>query len=307
VKSFSAKHIFFEAWEITQKQKKSLFWFGFLPAFVSLLIGSILIYIQFILLTNSQLFSDDPKSFVDIFKPMIVWIFSELSIVWIIISILVILFAYFFVPVFSEGAIIAMVKQYKEEGKMDEGWVKGALHFLPLFEFSLIKNSLKPFSIMLEFLFALRMMGTTALIFLQPIFLMVLCFSLLFLFCCSYAPQFIVLKDLSAGASIGKSVKMAILFVRNTFSMLILFLLIELRVIFNVLVILLVPIMAVSIGGLFLHSIIGIFAEIFVALFLLVVASIISGSVLVLGNVAWTLAFLKLSERNEVNQQIQGE
>lgn len=298
MKDFSAKHILAEAWHITYENRKKLFWYGFLPSFFSVGVWLVIIYFQVQLFLNSKVISpENSKTFLEIFEPLFKWLFSPEIPTGAMIAFGIFAFiAAFFLPVFSEGSIVAMTDQYKKEGVMKRGVGKGFLYFLPLFKFSLIKNSLKPFSILFEFFFILRFLGVGALFMLQIIFGVVFFFGILGVFFFMYTAQFIVLEKEEIGTAMIRSLKKVIFFFWETLNLVLLFLLIQIRVIFNVCVVLLLPFVMITVGGLVAHSYFGYIAEGIVAFIVLSIAAILSGTLFVLENVAWTLAHLELRE-----------
>jgi hypothetical protein len=301
VREFSAKHVIAEAWHITQENQKKLFWYGFIPSFFSIAVGVTIVYFQVQLFISSKVISpDDSKTFLEVFSPLMDWLFSpEIPTSTLIIFGVLTFLGAFFLPVFSEGAIVAMTHQYKKEGVMKRGMGKGFIHFLPLFKFSIIKNSFKPFSVIFEFFFVLRFLGTSVISLLEVIFGVIFFLGLLGVFFFTYTAQFIVVERMEVGSAMMKSLKKVVLFFWETMTLILLFLLIEIRVLFNVCVILLLPFVMITIGGLIAHSYFGYIAEGVVAIIVLSIAATLSGTLFILGNVAWTIAHLELKEIQE--------
>lgn len=298
VAEFSAKRILAKAWNITHAQRGKLFWYGFWPSFVSITVGVAIVYFQTELFLNSQIFNaHHHKGFLELLAPIWIWMRSpQIPTGMVIASILLIFISSFLVPVFCQGAVIGMTQQYQKDGTMQRGIGRGFIHFLPLFQFSLLKSSLQPFSIGIEFLFFLRFLGIGALFLLEIIFGIWIVFGIFGLFFFTFTPQFIVTENSEPTSAMMQSLKKVFLFFPETFSLIMFFIFIELRVVFNVLVILLLPTVFVSMGGLIAHNYIGYFAEGGVAFIVLTISAILSGTLFVLGNVAWTLAYLELKQ-----------
>ena len=297
---FSAKKTLAEAWKITQLNKRHLFWYGFLPSFFAMGVGAVIIMIQAILLKNSSLFLENKEeviSVVGLLKPVWNWILSpEVPTETAIITIVTVFLLAYMLPVFCEGAIILMTKNRGEDDEMGSGFGKGMSCFLPMFEFSLMQNTIKPYSMFLEFLFIARILGKQAIPFLKPLFFIIVILGSIALFFFTFAAQFIALKKQNMGDSVLSSLKFVSRFFSETMKVLVLFIFIELRTLFNVLVIFLIPFVLFSMGGIIAEGLFGIIAQIFVGFVILSLAASISGVLFVYKNVAWTLVFLRLQE-----------
>ncbi len=300
---FHAKQTLADAWEITQSNKKHLFWFGFLPSFFSIGVGAIIVYFQAILLKNSSLFTDhDSMSIIEVFRPIWHWVMLPETPTQTVITISVIVFLLaYMLPVFCEGAIILMTKNRDSSNQMGSGFGKGMSVFLPMFEFSLLQQGIRPYSMFLEFLFIARILGKEAIPVLKPIFFVIVVLGTIALFFFSFVSQFIALSKENVGDATISSLKFVARFFSETMKMVLLFIFIELRTLFNVLIIFLIPAILISIGGLIANSLFGIIAQIILGVGLLSFASSISGVLFVYKNVAWTLAFqhLKLIKERE--------
>lgn len=300
---FEAKKTLADAWEITNQNKKYLFWYGFIPSFFVIGVGAVLIYFQVILFQNSSFFTKDTKGMLDIIKPIWEWtLSSEISKTTILLTIIAVFVSSYILPVFSEGAIIMMTKNKDENNRMHNGFGKGLSCFLPLFEFSMLQNTIKPYSIAFEFLFFLRMFGKGSEVFLKPIFFIVITLGSIALFFFSFVRQYIALKKEQVGDAILSSLKLVSRFFLETFKILLLLLFIEIRTLFNVLIIFLLPFVLISIGGIWAEGIIGSIAQGVIGLLLLSLASSISGILFVYKNIAWTLTFLQLTSIKELEE-----
>lgn len=297
---FSAKKTLAEAWKITQQNKRHLFWYGFLPSFFAMGVGAVVIYIQAILLKNSSFFVADKEktmSVLDVVKPVWEWIMSpEVPTQIAIITMIAVFLLAYMLPVFCEGAIILMTKNRNAEDEMGSGFGKGMSCFLPMFEFSLMQNTIKPYSMFLEFLFIARILGKQSIPFLKPLFFIIVILGSIALFFFTFVAQFIALKKQTMGDATLSSLKFVARFFSETMKVLVLFIFIELRTIFNVLVIFLIPFVIFSMGGIIAEGIFGIIAQVVVGGIILSLAASISGVLFVYKNVAWTLVFLKLQE-----------
>jgi Sec-independent protein secretion pathway component TatC len=101
------------------------------------------------------------------------------------------------------------------------------------------------------------------------------------------------------GDALISSLKFVSRFFLDTIKVLTLLIFIEIRTIFNVLIIFLLPFILVSIGGFLAEGIFGIIAQVTVGLIFLSLAAAISGILFVYKNIAWTLAFLQLRSIKE--------
>lgn len=297
---FSAKKTLAEAWKITQQNKRHLFWYGFLPSFFAIGVGVLIVIIQIILVKNSSFFLESTEkamSIFDIMRPVWHWIMSpEVPTQAAITTIILVFLLAYILPVFCEGAIILMTKNRNENDEMGSGFGKGMSCFLPMFEFSLMQGTIKPYSMFLEFLFIARILGKESVPFLKPLFFIIVILGSIALFFFTFVAQFIALKKEKMGDATLSSLKFVSRFFTETMKVLVLFIFIELRTLFNVLVVFLLPFVLFSMGGIIAEGIFGLIAQVIVGLIILSLAASISGVLFVYKNVAWTLVFLKLQE-----------
>jgi len=297
---FSAKKTLAEAWKITQQNKRHLFWYGFLPSFFAIVVGVLIVIIQIILVKNSSFFLESTEkamSIFDIMRPVWHWIMSpEVPTQAAITTIILVFLLAYILPVFCEGAIILMTKNRNENDEMGSGFGKGMSCFLPMFEFSLMQGTIKPYSMFLEFLFIARILGKESVPFLKPLFFIIVILGSIALFFFTFVAQFIALKKEKMGDATLSSLKFVSRFFTETMKVLVLFIFIELRTLFNVLVVFLLPFVLFSMGGIIAEGIFGLIAQVIVGLIILSLAASISGVLFVYKNVAWTLVFLKLQE-----------
>lgn len=301
-----AKKIVYDAWQITNTQKH-LLKFGFWPSLFSIIVSGVYIFYQFEAFRHSRLFAPEGKDHINfsaIFNYVLGFIQSnaEFSIAFVVLAI-VILIAYFFVPIICSGALVHLISKIYHGEKPKHGLSTGIFRFLPLFEINAVKGTMKPFAFFTEWSFVIRNIGPGYAWLLTPvlIFFSILGACLLFIF--TFTTQFIVLEKAEFAGAIKNSTKMVIKNIFTTFSLFLIFILIELRVLLNIGVILFIPVIIIWITGLFgtllqLQTT-GIFIAATVVFLLIITTAYITGTLFVFGHAIWTLAYLEFQREEQ--------
>ena len=147
--------------------------------------------------------------------------------------------------------------------------------------------------------FAARNLGTGAMNFLLPIFILAAIIGLVLTLLFTYSEFFIVLEKKSVLRAMGRSAKLVILSWKHTFLIVILMAIIGLRIIINILAVLLVPALIFLAAGLLATlalAKIGILIGVIFGLVGLFVASYFTGILHVFAAAVWTFTFLELME-----------
>jgi hypothetical protein len=291
-----------DAWAFTQSSKRLVMWFAFVPAVASTIYGLItFIYYYFILTSKGSsigLAIEVINKIRDIFASY------EFLIPWAIGTL--ILFGIFklFYPTFSTGAIVQYAA-HKRVGK-DIGVAKSFSHglksFLPLFEYHLLMNTFSLTTYITTLFFFYRSLPGSALAILLPIFAICGFIFLILGLLVTYSEMYIIIDKEKVFKAIKKSAGLVVDNWQYTFLVLILLLLISLRMIFNLVIVVILPALIITGVGFFaslqLHIAGYVLAGI-VSLTGLYLAGIIGGNLNVFTNAVWTFTFLELTSQKE--------
>jgi len=297
----SAKEIVAEAWHITILHRSKLFRLGFAPAFFSILVTAWYLFYQVQSFRYSPLFSDGGGDFLFSFLTETWHIINTSNVILILFVgfLIIILLGWFFAPLLCRAAIVHLVARSKTGGEMRRGMMSALLHFFVLFEMAALKHVMEPISFFTEFSFVARHIPN-AISFITPILVFFAVLGMSALFLLSYTNQAIMIREESFIGAITCSARMVLENLGKTFKILILFLLVELRVVMNIFVILALPIIFASITGIFAYLFsdqIGIILAVIILVALIFLAAYISGILFVFSETIWTVAFLELYER----------
>ncbi|MBI5414086.1 hypothetical protein HZA38_01060 [Candidatus Peregrinibacteria bacterium] len=304
----SPKLVIAEAWEITREYKKELFWYGFIPAFFGVIVGTVYISYQIVSFRHFFLGDQDQIQYFQIFQN--VWDYlksGNAPLGFIIAGVIIVLLGYIFSPVLCTGSLIFLIERIKKGEPPEKGVPAGLFSFLYIFEYGAIKNAVSPKTFITESSFMLRNLKTGFFVLISPLlgFFMILGIIALFLF--AYVPQSIVLQKRGLMPSIGKSTRLSCTYFTETLGLFLLFLLIELRILLNIVIILVLPFVVIGITGLFsstLLSGVGITITLIVGLVLITITAMISGTLEIFSTAIWTIAFHTLTGDEEKQTEL---
>lgn len=304
------KRIIQDAWQFTQAHKRLVKWYALFPAILATIAGILFIVYQYMaFVTSEALFAGHTESFLYKIISVYINLFDTSTKLGITVTILLIIaiIMHLFIPVFCQGALIQLIARNRngEPIKVRNGVSHGLLNFLPLFEYSMILRSFTLTSILGEGAFILRNFGWgwfEAL--LVPIILMV-CVSLLLTLFFTYSEYFMVIDKKKVFASMKASTLLVIKHWQHTFLILILMVIIGLRIIFNILVVLIIPGVIIGITAIFVYSAalmkVGVIVGGLVGIFALYVASYFNAIIEVWAKAIWVYSFLELTNQQEID------
>lgn len=297
-----------DAWKYTQKNKKLIFWYGFIPSIFST--GATIIYAlyQFFAMKSSPLFDNAEHSFlydlvtttVDILKN------SGGLLVPIIIAAIIIGIIYLLLPTLCQGAAIQLIARHRNGQPLSVGGALkyGFMSFLKLFEYHLLIKSFGLLAILGEMAFVLRNLGLESFKLFLPIFAIIFVIGLALTLLFTFADLFIVVEDEGVIASIKRSVKMVVMNMQHTFLITVLMMIIGARIILQIVIVLLIPGAIIVAGGYFAASalapIITFGLAGVIGFIALMVAAYLGGVVNIFAYAVWTYAFLDLVEKEEL-------
>ncbi|MBD3328683.1 hypothetical protein GF340_05295 [Candidatus Peregrinibacteria bacterium] len=298
----SIKQIIGEAWEFTQQNKKIINIYALLPAFLTTLIGIIYMIYQYFAFRASPLFENWDESFFE-FLAKIGFSFiqdHQNLIIPFTITALVVGILYLLLPIFCEGAIIELVARKRNNipVRMREGFRFGIIHFLPLFEYSLITKTYNLISMFTWGGFILRYWGWDAFMTMSPVLIVFAIASVILSIIFIYAEYFIVIDNVGVFKSMAKSSILVVTHLEETLLLFILMLIISVRIIIQIIVVLLIPAIVIMISYLLASATVPVVAIAIagvVGLGLLYFASYINGTIHVFAVAVWVFTYLDLT------------
>ena len=297
-----------EAWVLTQENKKLIWWFAFVPSLLSILVGMVYFGYQALSLWNSPYIrkSADGHFLSDLIEKIIALFEAQPGLMVLgVVIVALILLAYLFLPVFTQGALIQLVAHIRAGEKMSvaQGISYGFNRFLALFEYHLFIKTFSLVSILTEVAFAFRILGPEPFRIFGWIFGLVIVVGLILTLLVTYSEYYIVIDKTGVFSSVVKSSGLVIRQWHHTLFMLLLMLIIIIRIALNILVTLLVP--ALVLAPIFLFTSltlvkIGAIIGALVGVVVLYFASYFLGVFHVFAITVWTFTFLDLT-REESN------
>jgi len=293
-----------KAWQITQVHIKKLIWYGFTPAFFSVIVSSVYLTYQYDAFRHSVLFESTGDR--DVFGTVkIVLSLVEghpiLSVIAIILAVIIVL-GYFLTPSIFKGILIDALMKIKRYESIEGSVEVGVRHFFPMFEFGLVTGAFSITTLFTESSFILRWWGENIFFVILPILLFIAMAGLIITFLFTYSEYYIVLKDEGMTKSLMESTVLVIANLKQTILVFVLMMLIGVRVILNVLLVLLIP-MLVVIGSSYMATVFfSTFGFIVIGIFgfvILIISSYLLGLFHIFATAVWVLTFAELTERGK--------
>ncbi|MBN2306607.1 hypothetical protein JXD20_01355 [Candidatus Peregrinibacteria bacterium] len=301
-----------KAWQITQVHLKKLIWYGFTPAFFGVIVSSVYLAYQYNAFKHSVLFESGLDTDV-IGTAKTVWSLASLhpavSITLIAIGIIVLL-GYVLTPPVFRGTLIHALMQIRRYESIEGSVEVGVRHFFPMFEFALLTGAFSITTLFTESSFILRWWGENIFFIALPILLFIAMAGLIISFLFTYAEYYIILWDHTLIKSIMESSILVISNLKKTILVFVLMLLIGVRVILNVLLILLIPMLVVVLSSYFATIFLSTLGIIFIGLAgfaVLIVSSYLMGLFHIFATGVWVLTFAALTERDEKPKEVPSE
>ena len=296
--NFRAKKITAKAWYLTQSNKQ-LWKFGFIASLFSILVGGSYIFYQVNAFKNSKIFGGQ-NSFRNTFSKILeirethpqifYWAFAFACFVFL---------GYLIIPIFCSGSLTHLIGKIYKKKTAKHGISKAIFQFLPLMEISALKSSLKPISFFTEFSFIIRNIGVNAAKLLAPVLILFLILGIFLLFFFVFTTPLIILEKNNFSESLKNSSKLVLKNMGTTISLFLIFILIELRVVINVLLIVLLPITFLAVSAFFTQIFLqttGIIIAFIVAILLIILAAFLTGILYVFSHAIWTIACIEFNE-----------
>lgn len=303
------KKIISGAWQYTQAHKRLIRWFGFLPAvFTTLVAISTLLY-QFFSFKNSYLFSGNAGEEEGFLFEVVSfgWSFLQEHLSWtvpLIVIAAVFAFFYFLYPTLAVAGAIQVIAREKngQDAGLTTGIKYGGRQFLPMLEYRAAMNVFSVMFILFEMAFTLRY-SLDFFLLLLPIFILFALAGLVMSLLFTYAEFFIVIDGEGIFSAMRSSARLVIAHWKHTFLITILMLIIGLRIIIQVVLVFLVPVLILIVTG-YLSIILAPEISLIIGGVLgavgLLFAAYLTGVVEIFSYTVWTHTFLNLTEEKEL-------
>lgn len=298
----SAREIVLEAWRLILIYRERLFWLGFVPSLLSLLVSAGYIFYQAQAFRNSPLFEEKENGFLVTLSHYL-WNFLGADTLGFFSGtgfVLLILAGWILISMLCRAAIAHAIANARKGEEIQDPVGKSLEQFSPLFLVALLKRGLEPTAFFTEWSFTARNAGVSAASFASPLLIFLAILSSLSLFFLSFTTQAIIFKKKDFSKSLFFSAQLVSTHLGFCLRLLVLFFLIELRVVLNVLVVLLIPLLLLGFGGFLAHFLspqIGFFLGGSLTVLLLFTTAYLTGILFVLSEAIWTLSFLELEEK----------
>ncbi|MFN7160793.1 MAG: hypothetical protein ACK4NC_04260 [Candidatus Gracilibacteria bacterium] len=291
--------IFKKAWEITTDEHNArLFWYGFIPALLTTIISSLTYSFQGYRYWTEFVVQGDVRSAVlNLFGSFFGYLGANLGMGIILIFLGIIFFlAYYFLPIIFHGGLIKILPKVldREAVKFRMGLVYGGRYFFKLFEYKTLFSPFKITWVLLTYsilkIFSPELLGPMAIPLIVWFIINVL-INLLFVF----VEYFIVLKDKLVLDSIRASMKMVFLHMEDVLLMIGLILLMEVRILINVLFLVGIPLLFFFLLSFITNTLlisIGTGFIVILAIALLLFISYLNAHITVFITSAWLLTFM---------------
>lgn len=291
-----------DAWAFTQSSKRLVMWFAFIPAVASTIYGLLTFIYYYFTLTNKG--SNIGLAIEVIEKIKEILSGHGFLIPWIILVLAIFAVFKLFYPTFATGAIVqyASHKRQNKDIGLARSLSYGLKSFLPLFEYHLLMNTFGLTTYITTLFFFYRTLPGSALAILLPIFGICGFIFIVFSLLVTYSEMYIVLEKEGVFTAIRKSAGLVVDNWQYTFLVLVLLLLISLRMIFNLIIVIILPALIITGVGFFASLQLHIGGYILAAIVSLVglyLAGILGGNLHVFTNAVWTFTFLELTAEGE--------
>ena len=295
-----------DSWDYTQKNKRLIIWFGFLPSILTTSVGIGYIAYQFFAFKKSWIFNETDESFLsDVVSFILEFVRNHVS--WTVpLIIFAVIFAifYFLFPTLAKASAIQKIARNRngQDATVGTGLKYGITSFLQLFEYHLLIKTFAFFSILFEMSFVLRNLGPVIFKLLLPVFLLFMVISFILTLLFTYTDFFIVVDGMKVFDSMKRSGKLVLMHWKHTFLVTLLMIIISIRVVIQAFMVFLIPLVIVLVTGYIATVAVPSLAVIlggtagFVAL---VIASYLNGIVDIFAYSVWTFTFLELTSQKE--------
>jgi hypothetical protein len=302
------RQIIKDAWNFTQSNKRLVTWYAFLPALITTIYSLGYFIYQYFAFANSSLFSEEDKNtLMIILKEVYGFLKDSPKLIGPTIAIAIFLtIMYVFYPIIAQGALIQLIarKRNNQPVRLISGISYGLKSFLKLFEYSLVIRAFSVTAVLTEGAFVLRNLGVEALQFLLPVLGLLILIGIFLGFIFTYSELFIVIDKEGVFKSMRSSTALVVDHWQHTILILILLFIIGLRVILNIVMVLIIPLLIFTGVGLAATAALGYIGYAIgglIALIGLYFSGYLGGTLTVFSNAVWVFTFLELTENGETS------
>lgn len=296
-----------EAWAVTRQNKSLIWWFAFLPSLLTTTVGVIYLSYQAYSFWTSPFLnpnSDGGELFSVLFDFARNFFRTSPSLaVLVIVGLALLAVLYLMLPVFTQGALIQVLSRAKQGKPISvmEGIGLGLRRFLQLFEYNLLVQTFSVFSVFTELSFVFRSFGPETFKIFFWIFLIVFIVSFTLTMLFTFSENYIVLDDEPIFGSMVSSSALVARHWHHTIFMFLLMMLISVRLIINILLSALIPLLFIGPVVLFAGwalTGIGVALGAVLGLAALIATSYFVGVFHVFTTAVWTFTFEELKGKS---------
>jgi len=290
-----------KAWLYTQNRKSLVNVYGILPALLTTIVTVGIVAYQ--LFSVRQAIYDPAHPAYKYFYDYVLSFFKtypELTLP-ILIAVGVFFLLELLVPIFAEGAVIQLIaREYnKQTVRLRDGIKYGLHYFLVLIELHSVLFFFSFFTIARGAIYLYIYLGESFTRFFMPIIILLSILSIIASLLFAYAENYVVIDEQSIFKSLKSSASLVIYNLKETVLILFLLLLIGLRILFNIVFVLGIPLLISWLVSFILQAQLFLLAK-FVAFTLsfisLFIIAKLAGTLFIFTKAVWVFSFLELTK-----------
>lgn len=287
--------IIHDSWELTTDNPK-LKWLVFVPSFVAVIVFVVEVSWQLYLYLGEFKLIDSHFT-LESLGPILNFLVENNLVGWFIFALIFILFFAFVVPSWVLAALILGIKQKinlpEKYCSVKQKLVSAYDHFFQLFEFHAISGLFSLWSIALFTATFYRYFHDSLFQLLWPVLLVYTIFAFFVSVFLSFTPYFIVCEKEPLTAAMKKSMGLVFLNFGRTMSIMLLMLLVNFRVLLNMIIVLLVPVGIFAAFTYFTNSFI-LLLSVIIGIGLLALTAYLTAILEVFSTTVWTESFFQM-------------
>ncbi|HEY5714655.1 MAG TPA: hypothetical protein VIT68_04875 [Candidatus Gracilibacteria bacterium] len=281
-----------KSWYLTQQQPK-LKWFVFVPSFIGVIIFAIEIAWQLFLFLDEWGYVK--IDFLEVILSVTGFVLQSGLIVWIIIFVLLALFFMYILPSWVEGVLIFSVKHLlfdpEQNIHMRQRMVQGFEVYFRIFETRALLGVFSPWTILLFSATLYRYYHETLFKVIWPFLLLFGIISLFVTLFTHFAEHFVVYEEAAVVEALRKSVTLVFLNIGSMMAVFLIMMLVNLRVMINVLLVIGVPLAVIWIFTYYSSSFVQVLT-IIIAIILIALTSYLGAVLEIFSTAVWTHTYL---------------
>lgn len=288
------------AWESANRCNK-LKWVIFVPSFVAVFIFLVeLIWQTYLYLSEFGVIKNTLT--LEQISGIFSFLVSNNMLGWFVFGIVFLILFVFIFPSWLRGVLIKTLYERatkpEKQTKIRKNVLAGLDYFFPLFELHAIGSLFSAWSILIVSATLYRYFDDALFLVLKPVLILYFILALVFTFFIVFAPYFIVCRGESVSVGIRKSIQMVFMNLKSTLMMFGLMFLVNLRVLFNVVLILGIPIFVMAAFSYWTLSV-ALTASVVFSLFMLCFVSYLTAILEIFSTAFWVNSFLALEDNEK--------